>query len=99
MRLSARDRETIRTTVAELFGSGVTVRVFGSRIDPTARGGDIDLLVESAEPIAEPARRALQLVALLQLRLGDQPIDVLVLGPDTPRRAIHDEALRTGVAL
>lgn len=44
-------------------------------------------------------RKALQLVARLQMRLGDQPIDVLVLDPETSRAPIHEEALRSGVRL
>jgi len=38
-------------------------------------------------------------VARLQIRLGDQPIDVLVLGSQTVRQPVHEEAIRTGVRL
>jgi predicted nucleotidyltransferase len=99
MRLSKHAQETIRTTVKEVFGADATVRVFGSRIDDNARGGDIDLLVESSKPIKERERKALQLVARLQIRLGDQPIDVLVLDPETARQPVHEEAIRVGVRL
>ena len=40
-----------------------------------------------------------QLVARLQIRLGDQPIDVVVIDPTVQRKAIHEEALRTGLKL
>jgi predicted nucleotidyltransferase len=99
MRLSLRDQETIRATVTELFGADAAVRVFGSRVNDSARGGDIDLLVESPAPVPDRRRKALQLVARLQIRLGDQPIDVLVLDPETARGPIHEEALRFGVRL
>lgn len=99
MRLSTNTRKIIRDTVEEIFGSEVTVTVFGSRTDDSARGGDIDLLILSDTPIAQRERKALQLVARLQIRLGDQPIDVLVLDPETPRQAVHEEALRRGVRL
>ncbi len=99
MRIPADTRKVIRDTVHEIFGPAAVVRPFGSRVDDQARGGDIDLLVESDQPIPDRQRKALQLVGRLQLRLGDQPIDVLVLHPETVRQPIHDEALRTGVML
>lgn len=99
IRLSSQTQRIIRDTVREVFGPGVTVRVFGSRADEKARGGDIDLLVQADEPVRQRERKVLQLVARLQIRLGDQPIDVLVLDPDTARKPAHEEAIRTGVKL
>ena len=99
MRLTREQQEIIRRTTREVFGPDATVRLFGSRVDESKRGGDIDLLVETPLPVEERERKALRLTARLQIRLGDQPIDVLVLDPETPRQRIHDEALRTGVAL
>ncbi|WP_260293616.1 nucleotidyltransferase domain-containing protein [Sedimenticola hydrogenitrophicus] len=99
MRLSSQTRKTIRDTVNEIFGADAAVMLFGSRVDDTARGGDLDLLVRSDKPVQQRERKALQLVARLQLRLGDQPIDVLVLDPETTYQPIHEEALRTGVRL
>ncbi len=99
MRLSTSTRKIIRETVREIFGPNATVTVFGSRTDDNIRGGDIDLLILSETRIARREHKALQLVARLQIRLGDQPIDVLVLDPETPRQPVHEEALRTGVRL
>jgi len=99
IRLSADARQVIQDTVVELFGPEAGVAVFGSRADPTARGGDIDLLVRLPSPVPERERKALELVARLQMRLGDQPIDVLVIDPQTPLAPIHRQALATGVFL
>jgi len=99
MRLSSEEQKTIRRTAEEVFGPEATVIVFGSRVDDTRRGGDIDLLIRSPIAIADRERKVLTLVAKLQMRLGDQPIDVLVLDPDVPRQRVHDEAERTGVRL
>lgn len=99
MRLSSQTQKIIRETVQEIFGPDATVAVFGSRVDDTARGGDIDLLVQSGNPVQQRERKALQLVARLQIRLGDQPIDVLVIDPETVPQPVHKEAIRTGVRL
>ena len=99
MRLSKNQIEVIRRTVREVFGAEADVKLFGSRANDDARGGDIDLLVEMPTIVVEPERKTLQLVARLQLRLGDQPIDVLLLDPSTPRQPIYEQAIRTGIKL
>lgn len=99
MRLSPREIRVIRETVTEVFGPGVTVSLFGSRIDDTARGGDIDLLIESDVPIPDRLRKNLQLGARLQIRLGEQPIDILMVDPNVPMQPIHEQARRTGIRL
>ena len=97
MRLNPETRRVIRETAAGIFGPAAQVRLFGSRLDDQARGGDIDLLVVADETVPDKARKSLTLVARSQIRLGDQPIDVLVIDPDTKQSAIHAQALRDGV--
>lgn len=99
MRLSQQTQQIIRDAVQEVFGVEAKVKLFGSRINDEARGGDIDLLVELPSITAEIERKTMQLTARLQLRIGDQPIDVLVLDPSTPRQSIHEQASMTGVKL
>jgi predicted nucleotidyltransferase len=99
MRLSYQTQHIIRDTVREIFGSEANVKLFGSRINDDAKGGDIDLLVELPTITSEVERKTMQLTARLQLRIGDQPIDILVLDPSTPRHAIHEQASITGISL
>lgn len=99
MRLTATQLQVIRQAGREIFGSDARVRVFGSRLDDSGRGGDIDILVESDEIIDDKLMKSLTLVARLQLRLGDQPIDVLVVDPETPLNPVHRHAMQTGVTL
>ena len=60
MRLTAEQIEGIRRIARRLAGEQVEVRVFGSRLDDGARGGDLDLLLELPDPIANPALLAAQ---------------------------------------
>ena len=99
MRLRKNQQQTIRETVREIFGPDASVYVFGSRVDDSARGGDIDLLVRLEKPQAETERKIIRLVARLQIRLGDQPIDVLLQDPESTLSPIHLEARRTGIRL
>ncbi len=99
MRLTPHEVRIIRETTREVFGPDASVRLFRSRTDDQARGGDIDLLVESEAPIADRFHKELELGAKLQMRLGDQPIDILVIDPDVQLQPIHQQARRTGIAL
>ena len=99
MRLAEKSCEIIRNTTREVFGADARVRLWGSRVDDRQRGGDIDLLVELPRQQKDARKKSLTLAARLQMQLGDQAIDILVLDPDTPMQAIHRQALATGITL
>ena len=99
MRLTPETRQIIKESVQDVFGPDATVRVFGSRANDEARGGDIDLLAECSEPVKDRLKKTLTLTARLQIRLGDQRIDVIVADPQTKPQSVHDVARRTGVPL
>jgi len=82
-----------------MFGPAATVRLFGSRVDDAGQGGDIDLFVETDQVVENRASAASRLVAALQLKLGDQRIDVVLVDSRTPAQPIHDAARRQGVRL
>ena len=54
MRLTDHQALAIRQLALQLAGSHARVRVFGSRLNDTARGGDLDLMLELPEPVANP---------------------------------------------
>jgi predicted nucleotidyltransferase len=72
MRLDADQTDSILACIRRQFGDDARVLVFGSRLDDSARGGDVDLLVETIAP-ATLRQRALATMALegaLQLPAG-----------------------------
>lgn len=99
MRLSSEDQLTIRKTVADMLGPLAQVRLFGSRTNDAARGGDIDLLVELPHAEQSPVLIGARVAVGLQMALGDQRIDVLVAAPNLPEQAIHRIARQTGILL
>lgn len=99
MRINAETRAVILSTVQELFGPQARVRLFGSRADDAAQGGDIDLMIEAPERLANRAASACRLASLLQMRLGEQRFDVIVTDPATTELRIHQIARETGVML
>jgi len=61
------------------FGRGTAVWVFGSRVDDTKKGGDIDLLVRPQSAAAEePFAKKIKMLTLLERILGERKIDIVV---------------------
>jgi predicted nucleotidyltransferase len=99
MRLTADQVRSIVDATRALAGPDTMVRLFGSRLHDELRGGDIDLLVECASPVARPVWLAAQITARLQRALGDRKIDVLVLDPATALEPVHRVARAEGLVL
>lgn len=99
MRIPPNYLTTIKDTAAKVFGARATVWLFGSRLDDAAKGGDVDLLIKLESPTANKAVLAAQYNALLQIKLGLQKFDILVIDPSTPLKQIHQQALSKGVKL
>ena len=79
MRLHPDQAKAIQKTIAQVDAEA-EVFLFGSRVDDTRRGGDIDLLVMSTR-ISPDQRRKIKL-RLLDL-LGAQKIDLIVARDET----------------
>ena len=52
MRLTKQQTHAIIQTVSRLAGTGAAVYLFGSRLNDQAKGGDVDLLIESDTPLS-----------------------------------------------
>jgi len=101
MRLSAQQRTIIRTTVSDTFGASAAVWLFGSRVDDSKRGGDLDLLIETDQTDINALTRAeISFLTQLQMKLGEQKIDVLLDYPSRKSRPpIFSIARKTGLLL
>jgi len=99
MRLTNREVTVIKDTAHKMFGEDVRVWLYGSRVDDSKRGGDTDLYLETDEVLESVGQAASRFNAELQMQLGEQKIDVLVVDPATPRQKIHEIAVTTGIKL
>ena len=89
MRLDSKEIETVRTMVERIVGKGSKVRVFGSRLNDSKRGGDLDLLVESEAPVDAIRRADLKLDLEETLAL---PLDIIFLEKGQKRSAFQELA-------
>jgi predicted nucleotidyltransferase len=99
MRITPEQARIIVAATHELAGPDASVRLFGSRLHDALKGGDIDLLVECAQPVERPVWLAAQITARLQRLLGDRRIDVLLIDPTTPLEPVHRVAQSEGRVL
>ncbi len=99
MRLTDYQTEAIRRLARQIAGSRSRVRVFGSRLDAAAHGGDLDLLLEIPEPVDNPALMAAQMSAQVSRAMHGRKVDVLISAPNLMRLPIHDVAFKEGELL
>ena len=99
MRLDAKSVELIREVVLSEAGAQARVRLFGSRVNDQARGGDVDLLLEMPQAPANAARLASAVAGRVSRALHGRRVDVLIDAPGLRRLPIHEVAIGQGVLL
>ncbi|MCI5129973.1 MAG: nucleotidyltransferase domain-containing protein [Candidatus Electrothrix sp. EH2] len=75
MRLLDSQLDDIRTVIPRYAGNGCKVYLFGSRLDDEARGGDVDLLIETPQYMSRMQRARLKMAIEAVLGL---PVDLVV---------------------
>ena len=90
MRLSQKERRELKSILSQIFGEA-TIYIFGSRLDDTKRGGDIDIFVQLKKPTENLRTKRAKAQLLLEEKLL-KPVDILIEGE--VHSAIADEAKR-----
>ncbi len=81
MRISSQQKKAILESVAAELGEDAKVFLFGSRVDDTKRGGDIDLFVEVPFQVDNGVRKKLRILSQIQRQIGEQKIDLIITYP------------------
>jgi len=89
MRLSDSEVQKIKTKVQSIFGVAV-VYLFGSRVDDTKKGGDIDLYIVPKNS-DDLFRKKMQIKTMLEDILY-KPVDIVIA--TNQKRLIEKEALQ-----
>jgi len=95
MRLSQNYIDVIKEKFHKVFGEG-EVYLFGSRVDDSLKGGDIDLYLVIEEH-RDSFRKKIKFLAQVKRELGEQKIDVLF--NQDKNRLIEQEAIKWGIKL
>lgn len=99
MRLTSHQVQAIKLTAQTVLGADARVTLFGSRVDDTRRGGDIDLMFETPLVLPDRAAREAALYVSLIRQLGDRKIDVVLKDAQTMEAPVMRMAKQTGVLL
>lgn len=97
MRLTSEQIQQIKALTSRIYGPASHAYLFGSRVDDNAKGGDIDIYIETQNN--NPLIDKLKFMSQLQMSIGHQKIDVLVKTPITKHRSIFDTAKKEGIKL
>lgn len=99
MRLTSKDIHFIRKQTLHIAGDRAKIWLFGSRLDDHVQGGDVDLMLELSDPIAQPALMAAQLAAVISRAMHGRRVDVVLCAPNLQHLPIHDVVFKEGIVL
>ena len=101
MRLTKAQLETIIDIFSKHFLSEDKLWLFGSRVNDTLKGGDIDFYVETNyDNWSIAVEKQISFLIDLKKSIGDQKIDLIInLLKNNQNRPIYDEAKNTGIQL
>lgn len=96
MRLTTFEITAIKQNAKNIFGDAAKVFLFGSRVDDSKKGGDIDLYITS-ENQDNLYEKKIKFLCALDRTLGEQKIDVIIAQDNN--RPIEQEAIAKGIEL
>jgi len=96
MRLTELEIQAIKKAFLETFKDG-KIYLFGSRVDDTKRGGDIDLYLCPSKKFDDERIRRRNFLIKLDEYIGEQKIDAVMAKDET--RMIEKVARRDGIEL
>ncbi len=101
MRLTTLQIEAIKETFINNFGEQDHLWLFGSRVDDTKKGGDIDLYIETNyTDLSLIVRKKIKFLTDLQMKIGEQKIDAVInIVSLNQKLNIFQEARDTGIQL
>lgn len=76
MRLKQRDIDALNKAAHDVFGVDARVRLYGSRVDDTLKGGDIDIIIETGPLDSEWTLKGRYLDRLFEM-IDEQRVDVV----------------------
>ena len=97
MRITELQKNSIKQLTTQIFGADARLMLFGSRVNDDAKGGDIDLYIETQQA-QDVFEKKIRLLTALHKALGEQKIDIVV-NDFSQDKAIYTIAQQTGIAL
>jgi predicted nucleotidyltransferase len=94
VRLKKYEVKAIKTTFKEIFKNG-DIYLFGSRVDDSKKGGDIDLYISIPDK-KDLVSKKIDFLVKLKRKIGEQKIDVVL---DYKENRLIDKIAKQGIKL
>ncbi len=98
VRLTESQTQTLIKATHQCFGEAAGIWLFGSRVDDSKRGGDIDLYIETDLKSGLVAAK-LEMRSQIWREFGEQKIDILVRSRADELSPMHKIAKNAGIEL
>ena len=97
MRISSETKDLLLATAKKFFGNDCKVYLFGSRVDDSKNGGDIDIYVETTHEVS--FQTEIEFLIEVEMNITTRHIDLVLSSPGKKHRKIFETAKNTGVLL
>jgi len=97
LRLDQKIRESVVDYAKKYFGNNIKLYLFGSRVDDSKKGGDIDLLIETNDKV--DTETEISFLRAIYKNITSRKIDLLVKTPYRQDKPIYHTAVKEGIRL
>lgn len=96
MRLKQSEVEVIKHTILKYI-SDAKIILFGSRVDDTKRGGDIDIFIETQDFVT--LKQQIKIMTDLEINGIGRKVDMVFKTPTTKQQSIFETIYQEGIVL
>jgi len=97
LRLDQKIRESVVDYAKKYFGNNIKLYLFGSRVDDSKKGRDIDLLIETNDKV--DTETEISFLRAIYKNITSRKIDLLVKTPYRQDKPIYHTAVKEGIRL
>jgi len=97
MRLNTQEKNKLILYAKHYFGEDIHLYLFGSRVDDSKKGGDIDLFLETQESIS--LKTQLEFLVAIYKDITQRKIDLVIKNSESEDLPIYITAKKTGILL
>ena len=97
MRLDSEIKNKIIKYANQYFGTEIKLYLFGSRVDDTKKGGDIDLYLESSKEV--DINQQIKFLNDMYKNVTERKIDLIINTPSKKDKPIFHTAKQEGILL
>jgi len=98
VRINEQEEKIIKEVLTKYFGENAVIYLFGSRINDSKKGGDIDIFVEADISLKDMVKAKIKSLVELEKLLGERKIDLVIKNTSMKEELIHRNA-KKGIRL